>query len=240
MIKLLAKRIIKSFGFEIRRVSNDKTMTGALRRLSARGVEPNSVIDLGAASGEWTRLAKAIFPKCRVLMIEPLVENEKSLRDLSEQVTGVTYELAAAGGDSQSVVFDVTDDLDGSGVYGGGSVRTRSREVPQVTLNDMIVKHKLQGPYLLKFDCHGYEVQILRGAHNVLNDTCAIIMECYTFPVSPTAELFWNMCSRMQQLGFRPADMVDLLWRPPDKMLWQFDLIFLRSDRQEFQNANYK
>ena len=246
MFKSNIKNAAAKFGFEIRRlpvVPEQGTMTGAMRRLCNLEITPRAVIDIGAARGDWTRLFKTGFPSCDALMIEPLVENEAFLRDTCQALPGVAYELAAAGRTEGSVTFNVTPDLDGSGVYGTGDanhlVDLTARTVPQVTLNKMAKKHNLRGPFLIKFDCHGYEAPILEGADEILGDTCAIVMECYAFHVSPTAELFWQMCTRLEKLGFRPVDIVDILLRPRDKLLWQMDIVFLRSEHPAFENSGY-
>jgi hypothetical protein len=118
-------------------------------------------------------------------------------------------------------------------------VREGLVEVPVCSIDDEIVSRGLPSPYLLKFDVHGFEMPILRGAEQTLRSTSLLIMECYNFEIAPGCLLFYDMCRHLHDLGFRVADMSEPLWRPLDRMLWQMDIFFVRADRPEFQRKSY-
>jgi FkbM family methyltransferase len=215
-------------------------MDSALAALAST-TNVRSVIDIGAAKGDWTRLAVNHFPDSAFLMIDPLIENQPSLENVCSSFSNVRYELAAAGNGAELVAFDVTDDLDGSGIYGlSASVKTKRRMVRQITLDEAVTKHDMRGPFLLKFDTHGYELPILEGARHVIQQTDAILMECYFFPISPTARLIWEICQEMCAQGFRVADLADPSRRPKDGMLWQVDLVFLKAEHNNFRFESYR
>src|ERR1043165_5180766 len=46
-------------------------MPKRLRHLSMLGMEPKVIFDIGAARGEWTRLAASIWPNARIVGFEP-------------------------------------------------------------------------------------------------------------------------------------------------------------------------
>jgi hypothetical protein len=69
----------------------------------------------------------------------------------------------------------------------------------------------------LKFDTHGYELPILKGARQTLNKTSLIIMEAYNFKISDHALRFHEMCAYMECLGFRCFDIADPMLRDYDK-----------------------
>ena len=51
-----------------------------LRAISSRGFSPITIVDVGAYKGEWTRMAKSIWPlNCHVIMIEPNLERREQL-----------------------------------------------------------------------------------------------------------------------------------------------------------------
>jgi hypothetical protein len=47
------------------------------------------------------------------------------------------------------------------------------------------------------------------------------------------------MCTFMEERSFRVVDLVDVMRRPTDDALWQFDLCFIRADSQEFRTNTY-
>ena len=112
--------------------------------------------------------------------------------------------------------------------------------VPVTTIDVEARARGLEAPYLIKLDTHGFEDPILKGAEETLRATEVIVIECYNFKISPECLLFYEMCARLQALGFRSVDLVDPLYRPVDRVFWQIDLVFVRSDRPEFRFANYK
>ena len=215
------------------------TMEGMLQRARNNGIRPASLIDLGAARGDWSRLARRIFPEAAVLMVEPLEERRQALKQLGDEWSNTHFAPAVVGETAGEVTFHVTDDLDGSGIYTGDHGHP-PRTVPCETLDSLVERHQLPAPFLVKFDTHGYELPILAGATRTLAETCAIAMEVYNFQISPTAIRFWDMARHLEELGFLCADLGDLMSRPGDGLLWQMDLLFLRKDHSCFQRQSYR
>ncbi|MBE9545660.1 MAG: FkbM family methyltransferase, partial [Proteobacteria bacterium] len=126
---------------------------------------------------------------------------------------------------------------DGSTVNGWGG---ESRQVPVKTIDAIVSERNLTGNFLLKFDTHGYELPILKGARQTLNKTSIIIMEAYNFQISDNALRFHEMCANMESLGFRCYDIADPMLRDYDKSFWQMDLFFCRNDEKIFKYPHYK
>lgn len=215
------------------------TMEAALGRAATIGLAPATIIDVGAAAGEWAQAARSTFPKAALLLIEPLAERQARLTEFSRRCPGTHLVAAVAGATTGHIELNVSDDLDGSGVYGphgGGALR----HVPQVTIDDAVARHGLRGPFLLKLDTHGYELPIFAGATATLAQTELLIVETYGFKPAPTAVRFWELCVWLEQRGFRPADIAGLMARKRDGMFWQADLFFLRSNHPVFASDSFQ
>lgn len=72
----------------------------AFARLKARDLLPNTIIDVGASDGRWTRECRAVFPAARYAMFDALAEHEPKLQALVEVVPGVTYWSGGLGAES--------------------------------------------------------------------------------------------------------------------------------------------
>ena len=105
--------------------------------------------------------------------------------------------------------------------------------------DDWRVTKNLNGPFLLKFDTHGYEVPILRGARKTLENTNVIIMEVYNFYITEHTLLFSEMCDYLSKLGFRCYDLAEPMLRLYDSSFWQVDLFFCRHDSPIFSYSQY-
>ena len=73
------------------------TVERALGRLPELGLDVRTVIDVGAAYGDWSALAAQVFPRARLLLIEPLSEFAPFLEQQQRRLPSTTVVEAAAG-----------------------------------------------------------------------------------------------------------------------------------------------
>jgi FkbM family methyltransferase len=210
-------------------------MEAGLERLAARGMRPGVIIDVGAAQGTWTAKALKYWPSATYELLEPLYEQEEALQTLQKQYPNINYHLAVAGEQAGVVKLNVSDDLDGSGIYGDNA--NNGRDVPVTTLN--AIGAGKPGPFLIKLDTHGFEIPILEGAKETLKQTQVLIIEVYGFKISPTCLLFHELSDYLYKAGFRLADIVDIMRRPDDQAFWQADAIYVRKDNPVFNSNRY-
>jgi FkbM family methyltransferase len=239
VILKLANTFLSPFGAKIiRKEDNDFTMSAAIKRIVDHRIPVKSVIDIGASNGKWSIETMRSIPQAAYLAIEPLHEHEGALKDVKQKYKNFDYVLCVAGDtDGQQVILNVSDDLDGSTVNASGG---EQRAVPLRTLDAIISEKKLDAPFLLKFDTHGYEIPILQGAKAVLAKSNIIIMEVYNFKITDNALQFHEMCLHMEKLGFRCFDIAGPSLRPYDKAFWQMDIFFCHSDSKIFSCSRYR
>ena len=241
MLKAMIQALLAPLGVKLVRLggpADRSTMDSGLRALAARGHKVNTVIDIGASTGIWSERLMQHMPHNRYLLIEAQSVHEPGLRDYCRRHPNAEYVLAAAGEQRGEIFFDASEPFSGqASVTGGSPAHVR---VPVTTLDAEVASRKLPGPYLLKFDTHGFEVPILRGAAETLRRTEVIVMECYNFRISPECLTFDEMCRYLGERGFRCIDLIEPLYRPRDNSFWQMDLVFVRNDRPEFAYQGYR
>ncbi len=239
LVKSIIIKILNKLGYTIHNldskfVRSSSSMSMTFERLYRLHFTPQYIIDLGSAKGEWTKKAYEYWPDANYFLFEPLQEQVDASKNNLKGLKNIKVINAVVGAESGQVNFNVTEDLDGSGVYESS---TNSVVLPMVKLDDYF--DSFSQPILLKFDTHGFEQPILKGAKRTLGKTEAIIMEVYGFDISPTAVRFPQMCVHLEELGFRLWDIVDIMRRPSDQSFWQADAIFLRSEHHVFNNNSY-
>lgn len=208
------------------------SMAGALRQLARLGLAPNTVIDVGAAPEPQTQELYDTFPRAAMLLIEPLVEFEPALRKICASYNA-QYVLAAAGERSGVTTLNVHPDLFGSSLLNeveGAAVDGTPREVPVVTIDELCAEKGLRGPYVIKADVQGAELQVLAGATRTLPETEAVILEVSLFWSYIGAPEFYDVISKLKQFGFVAYDVFGFLYRPLDHALSQLDVVFVRED----------
>jgi FkbM family methyltransferase len=231
--KLGVKKLFGAFGLEIgiRRPADSTpraSMKGALRHLAKLGFRPPTVIDVGVANA--TAELYEQFADANILLIEPLKEFEPFLRQICTSYRA-QYVLAAAGSKSGSAILNVHENGFGSSLLNevdGGTVDGTPREVPMVMIDTVVAEKKLTGPYLLKVDVQGAELQVLEGAERVLQETEVVVMEVSLIGTLVGCPQLFEVVEWMKGAGFVVYDIWGLLYRPLDDALCQADLVFVR------------
>lgn len=241
--KNLGRRLFNYVGLEVRRKQPAPTprasMTGALQQLSRLGFSPHTVIDVGVANQ--TNELYEQFPAASLLLIEPLVEFELSLRDICRRYKA-QYILAAAGEKPGAAVLNVHPDKVGSSFLKeveGAAIDGSPRTVPVVTIDQICSEKNLKGPYLIKVDVQGAELQVLAGAQRTLQQTEAIILEVLLFGSMIGGPQFFDVVSRLKEFGFVAYDICGFLYRPFDNALSQVDIVFVREQGRFRQTHVY-
>jgi FkbM family methyltransferase len=233
-IKHFAVRLFKALGLDIRRIrpatpARD-SMAGGLAQLARLGFQPRTVIDAGVANA--TPELYSTFPSASILLIEPLAEFEPFLQKICSTYNA-QYVLAAAGSAPGSATFHVHADKFSSSLLTeveGPGVDGAPRTVPVVTVDQLCAEKKLSGPYLIKLDVQGAELQVLAGAARTLQQTEAVILEVSLFGTMIGGPQFFDIVSYMKGAGFVAYDIFAVNYRPLDGALAQVDMIFVRED----------
>jgi FkbM family methyltransferase len=215
-------------------------MDAGLERLKKQVGAIGTVIDVGASNGMWTRQALTHFPESEYFLIEAKKEHEEELIKLQNEIN-MKYVIAAAGDKKGEAYFQVEEDV--SDLFGGRASRNpiaaHTRMVPMVTINDCVKQFGLKPPYMIKLDTHGFEVQIIEGADEILNDTSALVIEVYSVKFHDECLTFPDMCKFLEQKGFRCVGIADPLNRVYDGALWQMDFMFVKADHPIFNYFGY-
>jgi FkbM family methyltransferase len=213
----------------------------ALARIEGLGHRPATVIDVGAAYGDWAVKCAAVFPEARYLLIEPLEEFAPFLRERADALGDARYLPFAAAGHDGDAQLHVHLDLVGSSLleeYDDSLAEVHQRVVRAATLDSLVRETSSRGSFLVKIDTQGAELEVLTGAEDVLGDAIAVVLEVSFMPFFMGGHEVGDVVRTMQERGFVPYDVVEPLYRPLDGALAQADAVFvpddspLRSDRR--------
>lgn len=219
----LAKRVAKRFGVEIRDSIGE--ILGFVRHL---GFKPNTVIDIGVDIG--TQGLLEFFPQANILMVEPVAESIPFMERICELYPNAAFESCAVASEPGEMQLSVDPAFSSSQLV---SVATHSkgatRTVPVRTLDEIVARRGLTGPYMIKVDTEGAEIEVLRGAKNLLADTELMILETRLRPRGQAPD-FLELTDFLRPLGFMPYDFIARNYHRGDRTLKQFDAIFVKKD----------
>lgn len=213
------------------------SIPGALRYLKAWGFSPVTMIDVGAFRGDWTRMARVVFPVAKVAMIEAQENARPCLEDVSAQLSDVLYRIALLGAvDGKRV--DFIEMLTGSSVFEEKSNVPRRKLDKTTTRLDTLIStdFKWERVDLLKLDVQGYELEVLKGATRCLRTCEVVLLEASLIPTNRGCPLIAEVIAFMDSSGFYLTDFCSQI-RRKDCALWQTDLLFLNKASKLVPNA---
>lgn len=237
VLKRLVKAVLRQAGLEVRRtrrqpaLEDRMSLSGGLRQARRLGFEPGTCLDVGAAFGNFTVECAAIFPEAAYLLVEPLEEYRPFLEAVTARLPRARYAAVAAAARCGEVVLHVHADLVGSSLLReteGAATDGVARALPARTIDELCQVHALRGPYLLKADVQGAELEVLEGARTVLRDTEYVLLEVSLFRFFVGGPEVADVIAFMRSCGFVPYDLFHPMHRPLDGALSQFDLAFVK------------
>ncbi len=231
IIKKLIKRFFYVFGLEIHRSVGERcSIVGTLQQIRNLGFTPATVIDVGAAVGTFTVLCHRLFSDSRYLLIEPLEENKDYLEKVVKIIPKAEYALAVAAAQPGEVTINVHSDLFGSSLFLEKEAHLDGvpRNVPAVTLDDLCKARDLPGPYLIKIDVQGAELDVLFGAKKVLDKTEYVILESSFFQFVKGGPQLYDVVTFMKTQSFVVYDILGYHYRPLDGAMAQADIAFVK------------
>lgn len=236
-IKRTVRAYLNQRGLEL--VPKNRHLTLDAAMLRRRDVAVQTVIDVGASDGRWSARMMKHYPQARYLLVEAQeAAHGNGLRRFKAAHVNVDYVLSAAGDRDGEIYFDA------SAPFGGQAATTpypqNNLVVPMTTLDTLVRRHALEGPFLLKLDTHGFEVPILEGARETLTQAAMLIIEAYNFTLCPGCLRFHELCAYLEARGFRCADWFEPMHRPGDGVFWQMDMVFLPATHRVFASNEYR
>lgn len=211
-----------------------RDLAGFMVWLAGRGMTPATVIDVGVCHG--TPALQDGAPGAYHILVEPLAEMEPRLAAILRHRRG-EYHLTALGARSGRAPMKVEPGApEAATMAGTGSIPAddpRLREVPVQTLRGLLAGRDLARPILLKTDCQGLDLEVLRGAGRSLRRRLdVVVMEANLFhpAADPRLAHLGDIVAAMRRWGFDVADILGYQTRPRDGALGYVDLVFLRAD----------
>jgi FkbM family methyltransferase len=196
------------------------------------GFEPDFVVDVGANRGEWTEMAKELFPAAAVLMIEPQPEMRAALDSLCRRLPGTSWVEVAAGARDETRIQTLWQDTQGSSFLPRPDparlATGEQRPAPVRRLDDLLAERGGRVPDLVKLDVQGFELEVLAGCPSIFGRTELFVLECSLFAFLDGLPLLSEVVGFMAERGYELYDVAGRIRRPVDGALGQLDLAFAR------------
>jgi len=206
--------------------------------LYAMGFRPQTILDIGANRGVFTKCAHYVFPNANIYAFEPLKDCFKVLYSLQDKINRLEcYNVALAEKSFETFIHRSSYDYSSSLLemdelhkqafpYTAGE---QLEEIKAQTLDTILNGVNIRRPLLMKIDVQGYEKFVLAGAPKILKQTDYILCEMSLRSLYKGQALFDEIYQRITSNGFNFSGQMGESLHPNTKEVLQIDGFFVRS-----------
>ena len=199
-------------------------------------IQIDSVLDIGARKGSWTKRFKEHFPNVKSLMIEA---NADHIDDLIR--TG-HYITALVGKNNEEVDYYECEDKDnnhGNGIYKENTnVPFKATRRKCTTLDSLLPGQRFD---LIKMDVQGAELDIIQGSPGFIHDTKYLWLELQPHNYNIGAPTAGQMIGYLHQIGFEFVTIDEI--NTNNGVIMGMDMIFVNVRNKDLKtgyNINQK
>ena len=205
----------------------------ALKKLKSFGFEPKNILDIGANKGKWTlEIKKKVFPKAEYTLIEAIDYEE--LDKLSDKHDNINYKNILLDEIEHFVTWYEKRNTGDSLFKENTGYFDDCKEIKRSATTLDLVFNKNEVFELIKIDCQGAEIPILKGGNRLIQKSSVIILEVpFMGEYNIGAPNFYEHINYMENIGYRVFDIVEL--HRVDNILIQIDIIFIKQGH-DFEN----
>lgn len=238
----LTERVVAKFGYELRIVgAPPRGFDNFLGFVKNRGFQPRTVFDIGVGYG--TPWLYEAFPGAHFVLIEPQVQFEPVLKGICQRLDA-EYHLVGVGETEQNLpLYRLPGSPTGSSflppskhaekIWGAFE---RSGDTMSIVRLD---RYRDQaGPFLVKIDTEGFELEVLRGAGDVLAKTDLLLMEVAVIERQKGEADLIEIGTVLKENGFRLMDIPVLTQQSVSGPLLYMDVAFARTGGTADVSAN--
>ena len=206
-----------------------RDLAGFVAWLGARGLAPATVIDVGVCYG--TPALQEGLRDAHHILIEPLEEMAPRLAAIAKGRRAEVHLTALGAAPGRALMKVEPGRPEGATFAGAETIAPddpRLRDVPVTTLDQLLGARDLARPILLKTDCQGTDLDVLRGAGRLLPRLDVVVMEANLFhpAADPARADLGAIVAWMRARGFAIVDILSYQTRPRDAALGYVDLAF--------------
>ena len=196
---------------------------------------PAAVIDIGVNIGQFFHLAHRLWPAAQLVGVEPTPALFDRMRAIYRGDDRVTLHRCAVGAEDGEAVFHVTRNHQNSSLLPPSDSFTADRPEDGVVATETVALHRMEtllegvkGPWLVKIDVQGVELDVLKGFGARLGDIGMLIVEAPFETAYDGAGSFDDIYRFLVDRGFDYAGPLGTLTSKATGRVRQEDAVYVR------------
>lgn len=198
----------------------------------------NTIIDIGSNKGQFILLILKFFPKLKIYSFEPikeLLDKQKNIFNLRENIFFFNYGIGSKNKNLNFFITERTDSssflkINTSGNYNNDYFVKEKRNIKIRNLDQILKNKNLTKPILIKIDVQGYELEVLKGAKQILSKVDYILLETSKNRMYNKQPIEREIVNFLRRKKFRSLKALPWLKIKNTKFM-QRDILFERKDK---------
>lgn len=227
----LVAKLVEHFGYEMKLAGSPPSGYSCfLRRVTNAGILPRTVFDIGVGTG--TSWLYDAFPQAHFVLIEPQQEFEPSLRVICQRIDAEYHLVGVGSSEAYLPIYRLLASPTGSSFLPPNEHNQErwgaSEKTEHLHIVPLDTYQSLPGPFFLKIDTEGYELEVLRGATKVLEKTDVALLEVAITERQVGEPDLIEIGALMKQNGFRLIDFPTITQQSAGGPLLYVDVAFAK------------
>ena len=200
------------------------------------GKNVDIIIDVGANEGQFATMARFCWPKAEIVSSEPDPSAASKFINNHKFDKKIRLHQIALGSSDCKRVLNISENTAQNSFLQEIGLKSKKKKTTLVKIKslDKVFKIKPKKIYLLKLDVQGFELEVIRGAKNILNQITFILVEisvAHMYENGAKIEDVWRL---LRKAGFIYYSIVDQYRCVNSACIQQIDVLFIK--KKYFEN----
>jgi FkbM family methyltransferase len=237
MIKRAAINFFNLMGFDIYQKPG-KHYKNKLKLLELHQI--NCVLDVGANIGQYSMKLRKYGYAGKIISFEPQSKTFQILQENSKKYKNWTVYHCALGAENKTAEINISENTESSSLMEIKDIHVSAAPTAKYVGKETITIKRLDSIYdelqlqnhnvFLKIDTQGFEMEVLKGAENVLNKIVGLQLELSITELYNNETLYDEIIAYLKQKGFGLYQMEHGITDVKTGRLLQFDGIFFKQN----------
>jgi len=179
------------------------------------------IVDVGANRGQFTLIARKLYPQAIIHAFEPLTEPARVFHRILGSDAGVILHPCAIGREKARATMHITKKDHSSSLLPTTETLTAmfpctaekgTRPVDVITLSEALGDAAIPAASLLKIDVQGYELEVLKGCEDMLNKFSHLYVECSFIELYQGQALAHQIIAWLEERGFSLSGIYNMYY----------------------------
>jgi FkbM family methyltransferase len=197
----------------------------------------DTVLDIGANTGQFTKTISSLLPTANIYSFEPLPDCFEKLQEFASKHSNIKAFNTGIGDRSGLMCFEKnafsasSSFLKMTNTHNEAFPFTKKSSTVEVKiskLDDVCENLALGSSLFIKIDVQGYEDKVLKGGEKTVKKSKLVIVETSFLPLYESQPLFDDIYNIFRDWGFTCIGMIDQLTDPKTGQILQGDAIFVK------------